>query len=274
MPPGIVRVGALIAILGAPAMAAAADLGAVPAPAPAQSGWIVTVGGEARVQPMFVGADNLAVYPYPLFSFRRVGTPPEFRSPRDGFSWALYDTGTFAIGPVAQLVWRRDQWNSSATYGLGDVNFALEVGVYAEYWFTRMFRIRGELRQGLGGHHGQVGDLAFDAVVPVSAQLTLSGGPRMRVASGSALEPYFSITPEQSVASGLPLYNAGTSIQSVGAGAQARYQWNQQWTQHFFVEYDRLLSDTANSPLVSMRGSDNQWTFGTGLTYSFVFKGF
>lgn len=272
MSPGLMKWCVFVAAFAIPVGAVAADLAVQPAPA--SSGWIVTVGAEGRIQPKFVGSDDFAFYPYPLFSVRRAGTPPEFRSPRDGFGFALFDNGTLSAGPVAQIVWRRKESDSSALFGLGNVDTAVELGAFINYWPTRFIRAHVELRNGIGGHHGFVTDLALDGVFPVTAQWTLSGGPRMRIATSAALDPYFSVTPLQSLTSGLPVFNAGGGVQSVGAGVQARYEWNAQWATHAFVEYDRLLGDTANSPLVSLRGSADQWTFGTGVTYSFAFSGF
>ena len=125
------------------------------------------------------------------------------------------------------------------------------------------------MRQGIGGHHGLVSDLTADLVVPVTPQLTLSGGPRLTLASAAATSPYFSITPGQSVASGLPVYDAGGRLRSLGAGAQARYEWSKAWATHLFVEYERLAGDAANSPLVVQRGSRDQIQVGIGATYSF-----
>ena len=34
-------------------------------------------------------------------------------------------------------------------------------------------------------------------------------------------------------------------------------------------EYERLTGSAANSPLVTMRGSPNQFTLGVGATYTF-----
>ncbi|MBV8394375.1 MAG: MipA/OmpV family protein, partial [Alphaproteobacteria bacterium] len=39
------------------------------------------------------------------------------------------------------------------------------------------------------------------------------------------------------------------------------------------VEYDRLVGDAANSPLVTVRGNANQLTFGGGFAYSFDIGG-
>jgi outer membrane protein len=118
-----------------------------------------------------------------------------------------------------------------------------------------------------------VSDVTADLVVPVTRQLTFSGGPRMTLATAAATSPYFSITPGQSAASGLAVYDAGGGFRSFGAGAQARYEWSPQWASHMFIEYERLVGDAANSPLVVRYGNRNQIQVGMGVTYSFDIKG-
>ena len=65
-------------------------------------------------------------------------------------------------------------------------------------------------------------------------------------------------------------HHAGGGVYSYGAGTEAEYFFNPQWAAHTFVEYERLVGDAANSPLVTQRGSPNQFTFGVGATYSFT----
>ncbi len=67
----------------------------------------------------------------------------------------------------------------------------------------------------------------------------------------------------------LPLYNASGGLYSYGAGTQLEYFFSPQWSAHAFVEYERLTGSAADSPLVTQRGSPNQFTFGLGATYSF-----
>lgn len=259
----------IISAVCAFAPAKAADL-VRPAWAPGSTAdWTVTIGVEGRVLPTFEGSDRYTLLPFPLFDIRRAGTPPTFRSPRDGFGFGLLDTGRFRAGPSFKVRLPRRESADSDLRGLGDVNFTLEAGAFAEYWLTPWLRTRAELRQGIGGHHGLSSDLTADVVVPVTQQLTLSGGPRTTITSASAVSPYFSITPQQSAASGLPVYDAGGGFYSAGAGAQARYQWTPQWASHVFVEYERLVGDAADSPLVTRLGSRDQIQVGLGLSYSF-----
>jgi len=106
-------------------------------------------------------------------------------------------------------------------------------------------------------------------VVVLLGQWRLSGGPRLSLQSTAAVSPYFSITAAQSAASGLPVYNATGGFYSYGAGGQIEYFFNRQWQVHALVEYERITDSAANSPLVTMRGSPNQFTIGLGATYAF-----
>ncbi|WP_146604684.1 MipA/OmpV family protein [Rhodoplanes roseus] len=259
-------------------IAAAADLG-YGAPAatyaePAKPTWIATLGLEGRMESEFVGGDTYTLRAAPIFGFRKAGTPEQFRAPRDGAGIALFETQQLKIGPNLKVRANRKESDSSALYGLGDVDWAVEVGGFVEYWWAPWMRTRAEVRQGFGGHHGVVADLSADAVVPITPALTLSGGPRISFATSKALEPYFGIDPWQSFWSGLPTYDAKGGLYSVGAGAQARYFWTPELATHVYVEYQRLMDSAADSPLVVYRGSPDQVTVGFGFTRAFTFQQF
>jgi len=260
-----------------PAIAGAADLPppgpAAPsiAKAPAVDDWLVTVGAEFRAIPAWAGSPtNLYQYTgVPLVALQKPGEAPFFFGARDSFGVSFLDYGNLQIGPGAQIVWPRYNYQYSQLNGMGEVPWALQLGGFAQYWALPWLRLRGELRQGVGGETGVTGDFFADAVVPIG-QWRLSGGPRLTAQSAAAVSPYFSISPTQSAATGLPVYGASGGFYSYGAGGQAEYFWSRQWSAHALVEYERLTGSVANSPLVTMRGSPNQLTLGLGATYSFA----
>ncbi|MFK4574434.1 outer membrane scaffolding protein for murein synthesis (MipA/OmpV family) [Bradyrhizobium ottawaense] len=102
--------------------------------------------------------------------------------------------------------------------------------------------------------------------------MTISAGPRFTWKSTKATAPYFGVDAAQALASGLPSYNARGGAHSVGFGSQVSYRINPQWEVHAYVEYEKLLGDAADSPLVKLRGSSNQTTVGLGASYSFDFR--
>jgi len=151
------------------ASAAYADPRVYTSPTPAAD-WTVTIGGEARLEPIFQGSKRDLVLPYPILAVRRFGTPEPFRGPRDGVSIGLFGDNVFQVGPVGQLRMPRRQNLDGALQGLGNVPWAIELGVFAEYWMVPWLRTRVEVRQGFNGHHGIVSDIFVDAVVPVGTQ--------------------------------------------------------------------------------------------------------
>ncbi len=259
-----------------PGIAAAADLPAQSPPAapaaytPPVPDWIVTIGLEGRIVPAWPGASDskLGWSALPLFSVRNAGTPPDFFGPRDSFGFNLINTGMFQFGPALQFINQRKASSYTELNGLSNVGYAAQIGAYANFWPVPWLRLRGEVRQGIGGETGVTGDVFLDAVVPVG-QWTLSAGPRATFQTAAATSPYFTITQAESGPSGLPAYTAGGGFYSYGAGAQVQYTFNPTWTAHAFVEYQRLEGSAADSPLVTLRGSPNQWTYGLGATYSF-----
>jgi outer membrane protein len=281
---------AVLAVLAlAPGIAAAADLppaapeaAAAPAVyAPPQPEWTVTVGVEPRMVPAWPGASDsrLGLSVLPLFSIRKAGTPPEFFGARDSFGFDILDLGQFQLGPVGKLIWQRNASSYTALNGLGDVDYAIQAGGFAQFWPVPWLRLRTEVRQGFGGETGVTGDVFLDGVVPMG-QFRLSGGPRVTLQSTAAVSPYFSITQAQSAGStvsglaALPVYNASGGLYSYGAGGQVEYFFNPQWSAHTLMEYERITGSAADSPLVTQRGSPNQLTVGVGATYSFNIRQF
>jgi MipA family protein len=279
------RFASAVLCLLVPGTAKATDLALPPPPqpttapvayAPPVPDWIVVVGGEARAVPAWPGAptNTYSFIGFPLFTIQKPGDPPFYFGARDSFGVPLIDWGRFQFGPVGRLDWPRYASQYTQLNGLGDIPWGVQLGAYAQYWLAPWLRLRGELRQGIGAETGQHGDLFADFVMPLG-QFRLSGGPRVSFQSTSALSPYFNISPTQSANSTvsglaqLPVYNVSGGFYSYGAGAQIEYFWNPHWQTHAIVEYERISGSAADSPLVTMRGSPNQFTFGLGATYTF-----
>jgi outer membrane protein len=240
---------------------------------PSMSGnWTATIGGGGEYKPDFEGASHSLLSPVPIVSIRRAGSAEPFHSPRDGASFALIDFGGLRAGPAGKFVASRKASNYSELNGLSNVDAAFEFGGFIEYFPVDWFRVRNETRQGFGGHHGIVSDFSGDFIVPVARGLTISAGSRFTWESAKATSPYFAVDYAQSIASGLPVFDAKGGPHSAGGGAQVSYRINPQWEVHSYVEYARLLGDAAKSPIVTRRGSVDQTTVGVGVSYAFDFK--
>ena len=84
---------------------------------------------------------------------------------------------------------------------------------------------------------------------------------------------YFSITPVGSLASDLPLFDADAGMKNWKAGLLLNQSITGDLLGGFSIfgaaQYSRLVGDFKRSPIVSNRGSANQWVAAAGLAYTF-----
>jgi MipA family protein len=231
------------------------------------SGWTFEIGPGVAFQPKFPGAKDLELRPWPVIDFYRTDRKGRFETPDDGIGIGLAGKNGFRVGPALQFDSGRDE--DDAIPGIGDVDNSIEGGAFVETLVTPNFRLRAEVRKGFGGHKGVVGDLGADFIVG-EADSFFSIGPRARFANARYVQAFFGVNPEQSIRSGLPLYDADGGLHSAGALAFAKYRLGGPWGIEAYARYDRLLGDAEDSPLVlSSVGSRNQYGVGLGLSYRF-----
>ncbi|GGK32399.1 MipA/OmpV family protein [Salinarimonas ramus] len=231
--------------------------------------WTVTVGARGVAAPVFEGSDEMRFRPLPIFSVRRAGTAATWKAPDDGLRLGLLEHDRLRVGIVGAFRGARDEDDSRDLRGLGDVDWAGEIGVFAEIWASDVLRLSAEVRRGFNGHEGILTDLGVDYVVRPEPTWTLSVGPRVRLASDDYMDTYFGVDAAQSARSGLPTYDPDAGLRSIGVLASAQVALTQSWTALGYARYDRLMGDVAEAPLVRFRGSRDQFGAGVGLSYSF-----
>lgn len=262
-------VGGLI-LLSVTAAGAEEPTPALTDPTPAK-GWIISVGGSLQVGPKYDGANGAGPSFMPSISWRRVGEAEGFSAPDDSFDYALYESDRFSFGLAAN--WRAGRYASSDNrlFGMRDVPWTVEGGVFAEFWpILDRLRTRVEIRQGFHGHHGMVADFSADWVEKIG-RFTLSAGPRLALGSAPYMRRNFGVTREESLANGfLTPYGPSAGAKSVGVAGALQYTWSEAWATTLFARYDRLIDEAARSPLVQTVGQRDQVTVGVGATYSFT----
>ena len=256
------------------ALAGAALIALAAQPAVAQDdegedrGWILTLGAGPRIDPEYPGADSYGLSPIIIFGLRREGAPLPFEAPDEGAGFGvLGDDEAFDFGPTLQFQSERDEDDVGAP--VGEVDFTLEAGAFAQAYVGDNFRLRVEGRKGLGGHDGWVGDVFADFLIRDRDTYVFSIGPRARWGDGSYHDAYFSVTPGVAAITGLPVYDAEGGFHSFGLWSQVTYMVGRNWGLYGFAGYDRLVGDAADSPIVRTFGSRDQFSGGIGLFYNF-----
>jgi outer membrane protein len=237
-------------------------------PAAAQANdkaWSVTVGAGVEFEPRYRGDDDSHLSVRPIISIGRGDSWKRFRTVNDGISIGLIDYGMWRAGPNAKFVFKRDSGDSADLAGLPEVGFTFELGGFVEAYPTDWLRLRAAVRQGIGGHKGLVGEAQADFIARFPNDWTLAVGPRLSLGSDRFMNAYFGTN----VASGLGTYIAGGGVTSYGVGGQITKLFEPGWRVSLYAEYERLTGDAADSPLVQLRGSENQFTIGLATSYTF-----
>lgn len=252
---------ALLLLTGWSASAAAAQDGEKKAPRR------VRVGLGGQFVPAYPGADGHSLRPLVDVSLSRGGRPFDFEAPDESFGRSLIKLGGLEIGPVVSFEGSRTAKDVGAA--LDKVPFTIEAGAFAQYALSPKFRVRTELRKGLGGHDGLTGSAGADFVARDGDDWLFSVGPRVTVSDGRYQRAYFGVTAPESVRTGLAAYRPGAGIQAVGATAGFLKQLTRRFGLYSYAKYDRLVGDSARSPVVRAYGSRDQFSGGLALTYTF-----
>lgn len=255
--------------------AQAADLGyrdrSTPAFATVDPGtWIVTLSGNLVATPRYPGSEYYTAIGYPSLDIRRSGEPRRFSAPDDGFSFSVYDSDVLRLGPTARFVPGRYYGDDRRhLFGLRDARFAVEPGLFVEIYPVSFIRTRLEVRHGVYGHHGFVGSVGADYLVPVDRWL-FSIGPRFNIGDESFSRKYFGVDAYAAALNGRVSPFVPGEFYSAGALGALTYTPNATWAYTGYAGYTRILGSAADSPLVHRPyGNPNQLIFGVKVDYSF-----
>ena len=256
-----------VRFLGAAAVALSATA-ATPAMAQDQAPRrILSVGVGAQVLPSFPGGDDYEFGPLFTGFSRREGEPIPFRTPDDGFGIKLLDFGAVEVGPLIQFQGERDDEDVGAA--VGDVDFTVEAGGFINFNLGDSFRIRLEGGKGIGGHEALVGTVAADVAFRPNVDTLVTIGPRLRLNDDDYADAYFGITPAVAAATGLPIYDPDGGIRSAGVIAGVTHQLTRSFGIYGYAGYERLVGDAADSPIVQNFGSEDQFSAGLALFFTF-----
>ncbi len=238
----------------------------------------MTLGLAPVVSPAWQGSKDfvLSIYPDLRINYGEAF----FASIPDGVGFNAINANGWRAGPIAKLRFGRDEngsgspfavtGGSDALIGLGNIGLTAEVGGFVERRFgqRQQWRGRSELRKGFGGHEGAVGDVSLSHQVR-SGRAILNIGPRATFATKGFTRTYFGIDADQSVRSGLSVYQPKVGLVSYGLGGSLIRPLGRHSAITMFSSLERLGGVAKNSPLVVERGQTTQFTAGIGYGYRF-----
>ena len=273
---------ALAAATAVPAYAQ--DIAAPPAKS-VYDGDYFTLGAGAVVGPSYEGSDDYVVFPAFAFQGRvkGIGIAPRpaglaldlLGDPRDA-------KFAFQLGPVARArLDRHQQIEDPVVAMLGKRDIAIEIGANAGFSINRIANSYDSLTFSLDArwdvakaHRGMVLGPNATYQTPLSKGVFAAVSLSAEHVDDDYARHYFSITPADSLASGLAVFDADGGWKNVALGILGAIDLDGDLTNGGFaiytgVVYSRLLGDFRRSPIVSARGSADQFTGAVGIGYTF-----
>ena len=187
----------------------------------------------------------------------------------------VLESDTFEFGPVATLTFKRDAGiKSRAVAALGPIKDAYEIGAFA----AASLPVGGDDRvrfslQGVqdvaSAHKGWLGTASASYIAPIGRKVRVIADLSATYASGDYMRRYYSISANQSAASGLAPFVAKSGIKDIGLTLTTSYQLSPRWSLIGFGGYKRLMGSAKESPVVAREGNANQLRGGIGIGYSF-----
>jgi outer membrane scaffolding protein for murein synthesis (MipA/OmpV family) len=245
----------------------------------------VTVAVGGAYGPSYDGSDDYVFFPAGLlqgslggvdFTSRGAGVSLDFiPDPAEGIG--------FNLGVAAQVrSSRARQIKDPVVASLGKLDYAIEVGPTVGFSVPHVLNAYDGLSFSVdaswdinGAHGGMVIEPQITYFTPLSRGIAASLALSAEHGDGQFMDYYFSVSPAQSLASGLPAFDpdgggwtkAGTNL-LLGFDLDGNLE-NGGLALVVVGGYTRMLGDAKTSPFTSVRGSADQWVGALGIGYTF-----
>lgn len=253
-------------------------------PATVFDGDFLSIGIGAGIGPSYSGSDDYVLFPLPVlqgslagvdFNPRPAGLAIDFvPDAEDGVSLDLGVAGRLRSDRASQI-------EDPVVESLGELERAIEVGPTAGIKFPQLLNPYDSLTLGVdalwdvaGAHEGMTVSPRVTYFTPLSRGAAASLSVGASFVDDDFADYYYSVSPAQSVASGLPAFAAQGGLESIGTNLLLAFDLNGDVTDGglslvAIAGYSRLMGDAKRTPLTSERGSADQFLGGLGLGYTF-----
>src|ERR1039458_6599054 len=139
-------------------------------------------------------------------------------------------------------------------HGMGDISPAPVAKLFGSWVISRKLPLilRVDARQFIGGAQGVVGDIAVYTPLPGSSKtFVMFAGPSVTLATHHYMQALYGVTPQQSAASGHPVYEIrhdGTS--AAGVGFSATKFIGEHWLLNLDAAINQIRDNPSRSPIV------------------------
>lgn len=245
--------------------------------------WL-SVGAGVAYSPSYDGSDDYVISPLPIVQGSLAGIGIDPRPGGLALDFIPDEDGKIAFnaGIAARVVGNRaSDIEDPVVELLGELDTAIEVGPTAGVSFPGLLNPFDSLSFNLdarwdvaSAHRGMVVAPSVTYFTPLSRGIATSLTLSTNRVDDDYADYYYSVSPTQSLASGLPAFAAGGGFKDVGVTLFSGFDLDGDATNGglaiaVIAGHSWLLGDARRTPLTSVRGSSSQWLLAAGLGYTF-----
>lgn len=245
--------------------------------------WI-SIGFGVALGPSYDGSDDYVLSPAPLVQGKvaGVGISPRPAGLALDFIPDRGDGPNIAFGPSVRLRNdRADQIKDEVVKLAGKLDRAVELGVATGISFPKVLNPYDSLSLNLdarwdvaGAHEGMVIEPGVTYFTPLSRGTAASLSIGAEFVDDNYADYYYSVSPQQSLDSGLPEFSAKGGLNSVGTNLLLAFDLDGDLQNGGLAivavgGYSRLVGDAKDTPYTSIRGSADQFFGALGIGYTF-----
>jgi outer membrane protein len=234
------------------------------------SDWSFTLGAGVALQPDYEGSKVYEIAPLPFLDFRYrdvafLGVQDSLGSIQEGLGWNVYKTRNFRVGPLVTYYYGSD----GQPTGINDVDPGFQVGAFVEFAFDH-WKFDSRILYGVSGDsEGARLNMGAAYGTRINKDWSLVARANSTLINANEMKTYFGINSREASDSGLAEHSPGAGLYDVGLDLNLTYDISKAWSVIGIVKTHYLIGDAADSPLVSVKGSEAQVYGGLAIAYHF-----
>lgn len=236
-------------------LTSALTLFGLPGPAMAQESggddegdWEGSYGAAVLVRSAYEGGEDIKVTPLPYIEAEYKDR--FFIRPPLGVGVHAVNNDTLRLSGGIGYLFGREEDDAAILQGLGDIDGS--VAAFGTARWNLKYVVADLLVQApLGGEiEGARANLSLSTRLPAGENLEIYPGVNVTAGTDDYNSLFFGVTPDQSAASTLTPYTAGSGITSAGVQVFTRYSLTDNWNLIGIGGWSQLTGDAKDSPAV------------------------
>ena len=217
-------------------------------------------GVGPQFQPDYFGSDNYEIRADPQVYIR---VNNFIFSNETGAEFGVFGVNNLRFGPTLKLVGNRNGNDNAALNGLDPVGRTVEFGGFGAIDIRERYTIKIRYRHALAtGHRGGRITGEGSMLLYQRGRISTSLSATTTWMGNDFAEAYFTVSPIEAARTQFPVFQAESGFRDIGGALNGWVRLGDHWALHPYAYYSRILPAAADSPVVAVTGSRDQYIIG------------